>query len=312
MSLEREKLFMTHFDSDSTIQDVLNDRELKDYSKYFYYKFPREINSKRIDDTSWYAREGINWFYDKVIDKKASIIFFDEHNKNVNLIQISHKKASKFAFIVSGGGFKCIDTAHEGFSIGKELFAKGYDVFLLTYRLNNNANLNKTTSDINKAIQYIEKNKKVLDVTTDDFLLIGGSAGAYVAASYCSNNRGYVKHQNPQPRCLCLLYPIVDFHATEENIKEIVIGKSPSSYLVNKYSVIGHTKGTFPPTFIVHCKDDNCVPYSQSEALQKELDSNHIQNKFLLYRSGSHGWGIGKKLEPESWFESFLKFINNL
>ena len=303
---------MTRFNSDATILDVLNDEGLKQYSKYFYYQFPNEINKKKIDDTSWYARDAINWFYDMVSLKRTSIIYFNKLNKNINLIHISHKNNSNFAFVVSGGGLVCIDTAHEGISIGKELYNKGYDVFLLTYRLKENATLNKTTNDINKAIEYIKKNRNILKVDIKDFLLIGGSAGAYIAGSYCSNNRGYHVIDNPKPKCLCLLYPIVDFHVKEKNIKQIIIGENPSDYLKNKYSVLGHTKETFPPTFIVHCKDDACVPYSQSESLHIELEKNHIKNKMLLFSTGNHGWGIGKKLEPEPWFKLFLEFLKEI
>ena len=64
---------MTRFNSDATIQDVLNDKELKEYSEFFYYKFPLDINNKRIDDTSWYAREAINWFYEKKVEKKTTL-----------------------------------------------------------------------------------------------------------------------------------------------------------------------------------------------------------------------------------------------
>ena len=300
---------MSHFGSESTLIDVLNDEKLKRFSDFFYYRFPKDIYKKRIDDTSWYARDAINWFYDRTIECKTDIFYTA---KNTNIIHITHQSSAKFAFIVSGGGFRCIDTAHEGIAIGKELYNLGYDVFLLTYRLGKDAKLNNTTKDINNAVSYICKNKKQLSVNSSDFLLIGGSAGAYVAASYCSNNRGYNNYHNPKPKCLCLLYPIIDFHVPENNIKEIVIGDRPSNYLINKYSVINHIRQTFPPTFIVHCKDDDCVPYSQSVALFNELKENKIPSKLLLCETGKHGWGIGKKLEPEIWFESFLDFIKNL
>lgn len=305
-------MFVSRFNNLSTIQDVLNDEILHQYSNYFYYDFPKDVIGKKIDETSWYARDAINWFYKETIKKKTSIWRFSKKSKNVNLIQISHQNRAKFAFIVSGGGFACIDTAHEGMAIGKELFEQGYDIFLLTYRLNEEAKLNNTTIDINEALSFIQKNKDKLNVDVDDFIMIGCSAGAYVAASYCSNNRGYIKHGNPKPKCLCLLYPIVDFHVPERFIKEIVIGKNPSQYLVNKYSVVNHTKDTFPPTFIVHSKDDDCVPISQSIALHDALQNNGIKNELLLFETGNHGWSIGKKLEPETWLESFIKFYKNL
>lgn len=297
---------MSHFNSESTIKDVLLNKELKIFAPFFYYRFPEEIINKRIDDTSWYAREAINWFYDKTLEGKTSIHHL---NKSVNLMQISHRRAAKFAFLVSGGGFVNIDTAHEGIPIGKELYEKGYDVFLFTYRLGKSAKLDNTTKDINKAIAYIIKNKIELNVDVKDFILIGGSAGAYVAESYCSNNRGYIKHNNPHPKCLCLLYPITDFSLRETTIKNVVIGDNPSRYLISKYSIVNHVKGTFPPTFIVHSKDDDCVNVEQSIRLHKSLTKNGIKNELMLLESGRHGWGIGKKLEAEKWFESFLNFI---
>lgn len=300
---------MERFNSESTIKDVLLNKELMKFAPFFYYRFPEEIINKGIDDTSWYAREAINWFYDKTIEGKTSIHNLNKKQKNANLIQISHKNAAKFAFIVSGGGFVNIDNAHEGIPIGKELYERGYDIFLLTYRLGKDAKLDNTTKDINKAISFIIKNKKELNVDIKDFILIGGSAGAYIAESYCSNNRGYIKHKNPHPKCLCLLYPITDFSIRETTIKNVVIGDNPSRYLISKYSIVNHVKGTFPPTFIVHSKDDDCVNVEQSIRLHKSLTKNGIKNELVLLESGRHGWGIGKKLEAEKWFESFLNFI---
>lgn len=294
------------------MRDVLSDEELKDYSRFFYYEFPDEVLNKKIDDTSWYARDGINWFYDKKLEGKTSIYHFDKNHKDINLIQISHQNRAKFVLIVSGGGFSVIDTAHEGIPIGKELFDQGYDVFLLTYRLKEQAHLDNTTKDINNALSFIKENETRLNINQEDFILIGCSAGAYVAGSYCSNNRGYVKYHNPKPKCLCLLYPIVDFHIEEKNIQEVIIGKEPSQYLIDKYSIVNHVKGTFPSTFIVHSKDDDCVPYQQSQLLYEALKENGIKCQFNLYKTGKHGWSIGKRLESEGWLESLVNFIKNL
>ncbi len=303
---------MIHFDKDTTIQDVLDNKELKEYSEYFYYKFPPELIAKRIDETSWYAREAINWFYDKMLEGKTSIHYFNIHRKNVNLIQISHQNRAKFVFIVSGGGLINIAIAHEGIAMGKELYDQGFDIFLLTYRLKEEAKLNNTTIDINEAMSFINKNKEELNIDINDFILMGCSAGASVAASYCSNNRGYIKHNNPKPKCLCLQYPIVDIRVPERFVKKIVIGNNPSRYLENKYSVTNHAKGTFPATFIVHSKDDTAVSCTQSMELNKVLEKNNIPSQLILFETGQHGWSVGKGLEPEGWLNSLIKFYKNL
>ena len=303
---------MNRFDENATLQDVLDEKQLKGYSEYFYFEFPQEICGKRIDDLSWYARDAINWLYEKKIQGKVSIHHFDPHQSDVNLIHVSYGRRTGFALIVSGGGLICIDTAHEGIPIGKELYDRGYDVFFLTYRLRKRARRDNATKDLHHAMAYIKEHADEFQIDLNDFLLIGGSAGAYIAASYCTNNLGYIKYGNPKPKALCLLYPVVEFHGEEKNIKEIVLGKEPSRYLLDKYSVPNHVKGTFPPTFLLHCKDDDCVPYQQSETLYRSLLKNGIQSELHLFEFGKHGWGIGKKLEPEGWLDAFLKFQEKL
>ena len=156
------------------MRDVLKNKELKDYSRFFYYEFPDEVLDKKIDDTSWYARDGINWFYDKKLEEKTSIYHFDNNHKDVNLIHISHQNQSKFVLIISGGGFSVIDTAHEGIPIGQELFDQGFDVFLLTYRLKEEAHLDNTTKDINNAISFIKENETKLKICLKKLIILIG------------------------------------------------------------------------------------------------------------------------------------------
>ena len=53
-------------------------------------------------------------------------------------------------------------------------------------------------------------------------------------------------------------------------------------------------------------------PCSQSMNLNKSLKKNNIPSQLILFETGQHGWSTGKRLEPEGWIESFLKFYKNL
>ena len=302
---------MERFSSQATIADVFNDKILSKYAKYLFYKFPFESKLKRIDEISWYARDGLNFFYQKCLEKTVDIFDVSNSRKNTKIIQISHKNHEKFCIIVSGGALTYIDTFHEGLPIAERMYIEGYDVFLLNYEVGSKAKKLGPSKDINNAVRFIIQNNNKLKVDVDDFVIIGCSAGGYIASQYCSNNLGYKKNNNQRPGCLCLLYPVIKLNPNEETCLN-ALGKNPSDFLIRKYSSFYHVGNTFPPTFIVHSKDDNAVPYQTSIKLKEELDKISVLNKLLLYETGNHGWGIGYRLEPATWFEQFIDFLKSI
>ena len=303
---------MERFNNQSLVKDIFIDKLLGKYAKYLFYKFPKTINSKRIDDISWYARRGLNFFYEQCEKELTNIYDIDGSRKNTKLIHISHKNHAKICIIISGGALSCIDTFHEGLPIGERMFNEGYDVFLLNYEVGKKAKKTGPSKDINNAVKFIVDNKDKLNINTNGFVLIGGSAGGYIAAQYCSNNLGYKSYNNLKPGCLCLLYPVVDLSIKDEQTRINAIGSDLNDKLIKKYSPMYHVKGSFPPTFIVHSKDDAAVPYQGSVRFQQELDKAKIKNLLILYETGGHGWGIGYRLEPNNWFNEFLKFLKSI
>ena len=303
---------MERFNNLSVVNDVYEDKIIGKYAKYLFFKFPSEIKTKRISDISWYAQAALNFFYEQSKENRTAIYDIDKMRKNAKIIHISHKNQSKFCIIVSGGALSCIDTFHEGLPIAERMFLEGYDVFLLNYEVGAKARKTGPSKDINSAIKFIIEKSRDLNINKNDFGLIGGSAGAYIAAQYCSNNLGYIKHNNPKPAFLCLLYPVVDFALKDEVTRQNSIGKNPSDKLIKKYSPVYHIDKAFPPTFIAHSKDDNAVPFQNSVNLAKVLDKANIKNCLVLYETGNHGWSSGYKLEPGNWFDTFLKFLKSL
>ncbi len=81
---------------------------------------------------------------------------------------------------VRAEGFSYVGSLHEGFPLALEISKKGYNAFVIRYRIDSGQ---KATEDLAAAISYIFKNKESLKVTSVDYSLWGGSAGARMAGT---------------------------------------------------------------------------------------------------------------------------------
>lgn len=86
-----------------------------------------------------------------------------------------------FAIVCPGGGFSYIGSLHEGFPLANEISKKGFNAFVIRYRLGSEQ---LATEDLAAAIAYIFRNAKTLGVSTEDYLILGGSRSAH-GRKYC-------------------------------------------------------------------------------------------------------------------------------
>jgi hypothetical protein len=85
------------------------------------------------------------------------------------------KPGAPFAIVCPGGGFSYVGSLHEGFPLAQEISIKGLNAFVIRYRIGSEQN---ATEDLAAAISYIFSNAEKLGVSTKDYSLWGGSAGA--------------------------------------------------------------------------------------------------------------------------------------
>ena len=90
--------------------------------------------------------------------------------------------------------------------------------------------------------------------------------------------------------------------------RKLLLGEGFSQELAKETSVEKHIHKDYPPTFVWCSKTDDTVDYKNSEILIEKLDSQGIENKFLLYPSGKHGSGLAKGSIAEPWFEDAVGF----
>jgi acetyl esterase/lipase len=183
-----------------------------------------------------------------------------------------------FAMICPGGGFSYVGSVHEGFPYARELSGKGYNAFVLRYRVGQGAAV--ATADLAAALTYVFGNARSLGVGTAGYSLWGSSAGARMAADVVSRGAaGFGGAALPAPAAVVMAYT-------------------------------GHSGFTEhdPPAFATVSADDPVVNVAAVEKRARGLRRAGIDAELLMFRNAGHGFGLGIGTDAEGWFDRAVLF----
>lgn len=182
-----------------------------------------------------------------------------------------------FAVVCPGGGFAYVGSIHEGFPHALELSRRGYNAFVLKYRVGDGR---RATEDLAVAISFVFENAAALGVSTRDYSLWGSSAGARMVASIGSvGPAGFGGGDLPGPGIVVMAYT------------------GHSSFSVDD-----------PPTFVTVSEDDRIVNVRVVEGRLEAMRRAGIDVEYRRYRSAGHGFGLGIGTDAEGWIEHAVQF----
>lgn len=218
------------------------------------------------------SREPI--FYDYYTEQQKQS---DPTKESTGLFFLRGEPGAPFAVISPGGGFSYISSVHEGFPHAIALSQKGYNAFVLQYRVGGEQ---VACEDLAAALSYIYRNAKTLGVSTENYSVWGSSAGARMAARIGSYGAtAYGGDELPRPGTVIMAYT-------------------------------GHTDFTRgdPPTFAVVGDRDGIASPSTMERRVNAMRSAGIDVEFHKYQNVGHGFGLGHGTNAEGWFEDAVRF----
>ena len=211
--------------------------------------------------------------------------FYTEHQKRddpskngTGLFFFRGKAGAPFAVICPGGGFSYVGSFQEGFPYATELSQKGYNAFVLKYRVGGGAM--PATQDLAAALSYLFKNADTLKISRSGYSLWGSSAGARMVAYIGSHGAArFGGKQLPPPSALVMAYT-------------------------------GHTEftPTDPPTFAIVSADDHIVRASNVENRIAGMRDAGIDVELRKYRNAGHGFGLGVGTDAAGWMEHAVRF----
>jgi len=219
---------------------------------------------------------------------KGRTVFFDIYTEaqkradptkeHTGLFFFRGRPGAPFAVISPGGGFAYVGSVHEGFPYASEISGKGYNAFVLKYRVGQGGAV--ATQDLAAAISYIFENADALGVGTKGYSLWGSSAGARMAASIGSHGVARFGGKDlPKPSAVVMAYTAHSDLSDDE-----------------------------PPTFVAVGEQDGIAPPSAMERRIAALRRAGTKVEYRKYPNLAHGFGPGTGTSAEGWIIDAIRF----
>lgn len=263
-------------------------------------------------------------------------IFLDSSDENVYIdAYIANRRTvlRDAMLVIPGGGYHGVCSDREGEPIALAFLAKGYNCFVLNYRVGADALFPNPLVDASRAILHIRENAEKYCISPDRVFAVGFSAGGHLAGSLATlasypevlSTLGIEDGAN-RPNAVILAYPVVTaLLPTHEGSFVHLSGKKFSELTVEdkiKLSLECHVDEKTSPAFIWHTAEDKVVPACGSLELAREYVDAGIPVSMKLYPYGGHGLalanritaGIEESMQPiaERWIDEAIEFLNTL
>lgn len=207
----------------------------------------------------------------------------DSHDRMV------HHTIRPAVIVCPGGGYYMV-SAREADPPAMEYFTQGYNVFILTYAVLEQAVDFRPLRQLAATVSAVRASSEEWGVDPEKIAVIGFSAGGHLAASLGVywNDREKVLAENCRPNTLLLCYPVITMgEYTHLRTRENVTGGDDAQREV--FSIEKHITADFPPSFIWHTVEDNSVPVENSLMLMQQLRKNGVCFEAHLFPHGEHG-----------------------
>jgi acetyl esterase/lipase len=165
-----------------------------------------------------------------------------------------------------------------------------YAVVNINYRLATQSSpaFPKQTEDLRKVINFLKDSNYTI---SDDYALVGASAGAHIAMLY-----SYKYDTAHEVKVVCNIVGPADFsdpayvtHPLYSFAAQALLGTpNVTEQMIADVSPINHITAQSPPTITFYGGVDPLIPSSQGPRLKAALDAAGVYNEFYFYPEGGH------------------------
>ncbi|MGC4104429.1 alpha/beta hydrolase [Ferruginibacter sp.] len=202
--------------------------------------------------------------------------------------------------ICPGGGYERVSYIYNGFNFAKWFNSLGINVFVLIYRLPNQADLQQRElgplQDAQRALRWIRANAAQWNIKPDKIGVMGISAGGHVASMLGTQTtdvsaiKDSLDTVSYRPDFMVLLSPVITMGKfAHPGSRKQFLGADTSAAMIEKYSSEMQVSSFTPPAFIVHALNDSTVPVKNSLLFYNALVDKKINASIHVFPQGGHG-----------------------
>lgn len=236
--------------------------------------------------------------------RRSEIYYFPAKSEN-----------AKYALVVGGNLMENSAILREGCSTAWQLHELGYAVFVLNYRIWNDAINNAPLEDVGRAVQYITTHAEQFDVQTDNYALVGFSSGAHLAGLFGTKEFGYPQFGVPKPSLLMMGYGVNSFFTLsptyhmvmddgcfDQRYYDLVV----SDYITPDYPPVYHWYGLNDLSLITLWQP------IQGPKLEKALEENGVPHIERVFCNAPHSCSTGRGTDAEGWLLDAVDYWEEL
>lgn len=204
----------------------------------------------------------------------------------------------------------------------KSVMEQGYALAAVNYRLSGEATFPAPVQDINDALNFLYEHASQYQITADNLVMMGRSAGGHLAGLIGTTNaHGNIEfYAKPkyQVKAVVSFFGPTDLlalgskHGKNVSSKSSVsrfLGDTPSAIpeIARSASSTTYVNENTPPFIQLHGTLDKQVPLSQSESLKAKLDEYNIENQLWIEEGVGHSAPI---FDSEKYVPHVMAFLS--
>jgi len=194
------------------------------------------------------------------------------------------------------GGSWCAGNSQQLPELNSYLANAGYSVATINYRLVPAYKSPAPVEDVHAALNYLRLNAAELSVDTNNFVLLGRSAGGQIVlvAAYTLHEpglKGVIDIYGPADMVWGYVHPANPWVLNSCKLMEDYLGGTyaqvPQNYIAASGTEVINTLSV--PTLIIHGQNDPLVAFEHSVRLNKKLQEHGVKHFLLALRCATHG-----------------------
>lgn len=232
--------------------------------------------------------------------------------------------------VIQGGGFRPQDGKRFR-PFAEDLAQNGFAAALISYRGVPRNNYLDSMSDCKAAVRFVRKVSGDYNIDSDRIGVMGRSAGGTLAIllavsggeAELEGKGGHAEYSSRVQAAVGIsgVYDFVGRFQDEDQLKiqgnaakklesnGVWIGEpfDPQSRLWLQASAIQHLDAGDPPILLLHSKNDNIVPWLQSQDFYRKMQQKAVPGEMIVTDEGGHSGPQNSKELMVTFFEKTLK-----